>query len=337
MEESVLKKQSKYFFVACFITILIISFYVVRSFLITIISALLLTYIFYPIYKKILYIFRSKNVAAFVTTVMTVLITIIPLVFAANSLTNESVQVFYKVRSFDASKAEDIVREYFNGNINLGEYVIDLLNTLSLSIAKNMSDFVVALPKKMLDFFVMLFTMFYLFKEGPTIVDQIKEHIPLKDKHRMYIAKKFGGVVYAILYGLVLTAFIQGAVGALGLWIFGVDSPILWGLVMIILSILPFVGASLVWFPAAVYKIVLGETVNGVGLLLYGMLIISTIDNIVRPKIIGAKGKIHPVLVLVGVLGGFKVFGFLGAIIGPLVLAILTVFFDLYLLEKNEV
>jgi predicted PurR-regulated permease PerM len=182
----------------------------------------------------------------------------------------------------------------------------------------------------------MLFLMFFLFMEGKEITEKIRNHIPLRAKQKKELSNKFNSVIYASIYGMIVTAFVQGAVASLGFWIFGVESPILWGLVTIIVAILPFVGAALVWLPSAVYKLFIGETFNGLGILFYGILIISTIDNLIRPSIIGSRAKIHPALVLLGVLGGIELFGFLGIIIGPLILSISTMFMDLYFLEKSK-
>ena len=170
--------------------------------------------------------------------------------------------------------------------------------------------------------------------DGKRIIDKLKGHIPLRAKQKEELANRFSNVIYASIYGMIVTAFVQGAVGALGFWIFDVSSPILWGLVTVIVAILPFVGAALVWLTAAIFKLAAGDTFNGLGLLFYGMFIISTIDNLIRPGIIGSRAKIHPSVVLLGVLGGVELFGFLGIIIGPLILSILTIFLDLYLVEK---
>jgi len=335
MEDGAFQKHSKYFFMVCFLIIVAASIYVVRPYIITVISAILLTYIFYPLYLKIKAGVRNENVASVITTAIIIFIIIIPLIFAANALISQSIDFFYRIRNIDVSVAESFISRYVNNNVEVQEQFKDLLNKLALSLAKEASDFVVSLPHRILQFFAMIFTMFYFFKDGQSIVERIQEHIPMREAHKRHITRKFSSVVYASLYGLVTTAFIQGTVGAIGLWIFGVPSPILWGLVMIILSMLPFVGASFVWFPASLYKIFTGEMFNGIGLLLYGLFIVSTIDNIIRPKIVGSKGKIHPVLVLLGVLGGIRVFGLLGIILGPLILAILNVFLELYILERD--
>ena len=334
--ESDLQKHSRYFFFTCFIAIIILSIYLVRSLITAVVYAMLLTYIFYPIYKKIKIGVRSENAASILTSLIIIMIIVIPLIFAANALINESVSLFRIARTIDLTDFEVKISRFLPLNLDITDYLQDFLNNFTLSIARNTSDFLITLPRRAISFFAMLFTMFYLFKEGPFLVSKIEDHIPLKDTHKSDLARRFNNIIYASLYGIVLTAVLQGALGALGLWIFGIPSPILWGIVMVILSMLPFVGAYLIWLPAAVFKIVSGDLFNGIGLLIYGVLIVSTVDNIIRPKIVSKKGKVHPVLVLLGVIGGLQVFGLLGIIIGPLILAILMVFFDLYLLEKDQ-
>ncbi len=329
-------KQPKYVFAVLVLLIVIAALFLIRSFIITVISGMVLAYIFYPPYKKIRRIVKSENAASFITLFLVVIIIFIPLIFVGNALINQSLQFFYRVRSVDFEKIDDIAAKYLDENIELESYASDTVNNFALAIAKKTSDLIVAIPKKIISLFVILFLMFYLFKEGENLFKKVQNHIPLKKTHREHLTSRLNGVVYGTIYGIVITAFIQGAIGTLGLWIFNVPSPILWGLVMVILAMIPFVGASFVWFPAAVYKIFTDEVFNGVGLLLYGLLIVSTIDNIIRPKIIGVKGKIHPVLVLLGVLGGLEVFGFLGVIIGPLILAALAVAVEIYMFEKKE-
>ncbi len=329
-----IEHYSKYFFLASFLGIVLLSIYLIKSYIITIVGAILLSYIFYPIYKKINSKIKSKKISSFLTTFLVVIIIIIPLIFAANALISESVQVFYSTKNLDLSSIEATAAAHLGEDVHIGKYITDNLNKITLGIARGTSEFLVSLPKKIISLFVMLFLMYFLFMEGKGITDKLRMHIPLKNNQKEELAKRFSNVIYASIYGMIVTAFVQGAIGALGFWIFGVNSPILWGLVTIIVAILPFVGAALVWLPAALFKLAAGETFNGLGLLIYGMFIISTIDNFIRPAIIGSRANIHPAVVLLGVLGGIEIFGFLGIIIGPLILSIMTIFLDLYLVEK---
>ncbi|MDP3916713.1 MAG: AI-2E family transporter [Nanoarchaeota archaeon] len=335
MAKEAIAQYSKFFFLASFLGITILSIYLIKSYIITIIGAILLSYIFYPMYTTIRKKIKNKKVSSLLTTILVVILIIVPLVFAANALINESVNFFYHTKDLNISSLEDKVSDYLDSDINIGSYISENLNKISLSIARSTSEFVVSLPKKILEIFVMLFLMFFLFLGGEDLVKKLKKHIPLRSKQKEELANKFSSIIYASVYGMIVTAFVQGAVGAIGYWIFGMESPILWGLVTVVVAILPFVGAALIWLPASIYMLISGETFNGLGLLFYGIFIISTIDNIIRPSIVGSKAKIHPALVLLGVLGGIELFGFLGIIIGPLVLSILTIFIELYLLEKT--
>lgn len=336
MAKESIEHYSKYFFLASFLGIILLSIYLIKSYIITIVGAVLLSYVFYPIYKKINSKIRSKKLSSLFTTLLVVIIIIIPLIFAANALISESVQFFYSTSDLDLSSIESATSEKLGEDVEISKYITDNLNKISLGIARSTSEFLVSLPKKIINLFVMLFLMYFLFMEGKKITDKLRRHIPLKAKQKEELARRFSNVIYASIYGMIVTAFVQGAVGALGFWIFGVNSPILWGLVTVIVAILPFVGAALVWLPAAIFKLAAGETFNGLGLLFYGMFIISTIDNFIRPGIIGSRANIHPAVVLLGVLGGIEIFGFLGIIIGPLILSIMTIFLDLYLVEKTK-
>lgn len=176
----------------------------------------------------------------------------------------------------------------------------------------------------------MFFVLFYSFKEGENIKQIIKDYLPINEKYKEGLINKFKETVNAITYGLIITSIIQGFVGAIGLTIFGVSNPILWGLVMAFLAMVPLLGTGLVWFPAAIYKIYNGDLFNGIGLLLFGALIVSTIDNFLRPKLISKKSNIHPVVIMLGLFGGLALFGAVGIILGPFLLAIMILFFDIY-------
>ena len=154
---------------------------------------------------------------------------------------------------------------------------------------------------------------------------------------------KFSEVTSAVLYGNISTALMQGILGGLGFWIIGMSSPILWGFVMMLFALVPYFGTAIVWLPAALNLIFIGylqndnsSTIRGIILVAYGILVISSIDNILKPRLIGAKGKVHPVLVLLGVLGGLSLFGFIGLILGPVMLALLMTFVGIYEEEKAE-
>jgi len=186
----------------------------------------------------------------------------------------------------------------------------------------------------------MIFLIFFMLRDGEPIIKKIKGIIPLKNHHQNKIIKRFGSVTRAVVYGHFITALIQGMVGVLGLYIFGVKSPLVWGIIMLIACMIPFIGAPVVWFPLGVLKLIEGLTTNttsttirGIGLLVYGFFIVASIDNLIKPKIIGDKAKIHPAIILLGVLGGLATFGVIGIVVGPLILSLFLTFAEIYKTE----
>jgi predicted PurR-regulated permease PerM len=172
-------------------------------------------------------------------------------------------------------------------------------------------------------------------------MEKLKKIMPLKLHHQKQVFQQLDETTYAIIYGSLLIAAVQGAAGALGFFIFGVSSPVAWGVMMAIFALLPFIGTAIIWLPVTAVMIVQGLSTNspnitlkGIGLLLYCAIIVSSMDNVLKPHIIGKKARIHPVLVLLGVLGGLAFFGFVGFIIGPLILAVFMTFLDIYEKEK---
>jgi predicted PurR-regulated permease PerM len=158
----------------------------------------------------------------------------------------------------------------------------------------------------------------------------------LNKKHQAEISLQFKQVTSAILYGYILTAMLQGFLGGLTFYIVGIPSPILWGVIMSIFALLPFGGTALILVPAILFSLGAGDTQSTV-ILIVATLIIGNIDNFVRPKIIGKKSDIHPVVVLVGVLGGLYLFGIMGFLIGPLIFALLLTFLNIYETERKEI
>jgi len=150
-------------------------------------------------------------------------------------------------------------------------------------------------------------------------------------------------VTFAVFYGNIFVAIIQGILGGVGFFVLGVESPVLWGFVMILFALIPYFGTAIIWLPAALNLLFKGYlendasyTARGIILIVYGILVISSIDNILKPRLIGSKAQVHPVLVLLGVLGGLSLFGFIGLILGPVMLALLMTFVDIYEEEKAE-
>jgi predicted PurR-regulated permease PerM len=170
--------------------------------------------------------------------------------------------------------------------------------------------------------FFVLFTMYYLFRDGDEIVRRLPSALPLSIEQGEAIIARIKEVVSASVYGVVTIAALQGLLGGIAFWVLGIPSPILWAVLMTFLCMIPLAGSFLVWLPLAIYLMATGHWTKAVLLILWGALVVSTIDNFLRPKLLRNQTRLHELFVFFSVLGGISVFGLLGIVLGPVVLAI---------------
>jgi predicted PurR-regulated permease PerM len=169
---------------------------------------------------------------------------------------------------------------------------------------------------------LIVFAMFYLFKDARLMRTRLYELVPVENRRIREFFVRTRDVIIACTYGTLLVSVIQGSLGGLAFWALGLPSPVLWGVVMVFASIIPTLGAFIVWIPAAVYLAVNGHGWQAVALTLWGSIVIGLADNLLRPILIGNRARMHELLVFFGVLGGLELFGVLGLFIGPVIFAI---------------
>jgi predicted PurR-regulated permease PerM len=350
------KLYQKVFFALLFIILIVISFLIVKPFLTAVLTGIIFAYIFSPIYRAISKKIRSKNISSLIASVLVVLIMTLPLFFILNSVSKEAYTTYLISRQRLATgqilgecqpsgKPLCNVVNYFTGKVDdprIKYYIDTTIKGATTKITGFISNVLFTIPIFILDLFIMLFVMFFLFRDGHILIDKVERIMPLKPKYRKDVMRRLRDMAYAVVYGSIIVAAIQGALGGIGFFIFGIPSPILWGIVMIFASLIPYVGSSIIWLPAGLGLIFNGYLslestlmIKGILLIIYGFLVVGTVDNILKPKIIGSKGGLHPVLVLLGVIGGLSLFGFIGVIVGPIILAMLVTFIKIYEEEKD--
>ena len=184
-------------------------------------------------------------------------------------------------------------------------------------------------------FFVMLYVLFFLLRDGSALADRIERSVPLQPQQTHKLLTQFVTVVRATVKGNVVVALIQGSLGAMAFWVLDIPGPMLWGALMAVLSLLPAVGAAIVWAPVAIYELVTGQLLAGLGLTLWGVLVIGLVDNLLRPILVGRDTRMPDYLVLVATVGGISLFGLNGFVIGPVIAAMFLVCWNL-LTEVRE-
>ena len=218
------------------------------------------------------------------------------------------------------------------------------VTTAASALLEYTSSVFISIPRMFVKIFIFIFALFYSFRDGKRVVSWLKEILPINNRVKEDLFKRSHDVIFGAVYGTILVSFVQGIAGTIGFIIFGVPSPIFLGLILTLAALIPFIGTALVWVPIAVIIAVKGYVTQdmyvlgqGLGLFIYGALVISLIDNLIKPRIISKEAKLHPVVVLVGLFGGLQLFGPIGLILGPLLLALLITFVDIYKRDRNEI
>lgn len=314
----------------------------VRPFIMALFWAALLSMLFRRPYRLLRLRLRGRdNSAAAITTVLIVLIVVLPASFIGLALVNESLGVYQKIQSgeWDFTQLVDFLQEEAPRLENLLREVgvtpeklkADLAN-FAVNAARTVADRLFSYTQDAItftvQFFLMLYLLFFFLRDGRQIMNAIMNALPLGNRWERILVERFASVSRATLKGTLIVAIVQGSIGGAIFAILGIDGAIFWGLIMTILSILPVAGSGLVWGPAAAILASQGMWGKAVILVIVGALGIGLIDNILRPILVGRDTKMPDYLVLIATLGGLGWFGLSGFVIGPVIAALFLTFWD---------
>ncbi|MFH1641348.1 MAG: AI-2E family transporter [Nanoarchaeota archaeon] len=345
-----------FFFFVLLLAMAIFVFFIIKPFFLTIITGAILSYMSFPLYRLINKKLRRKNISALLTIFLVIVLVTVPLIFAMNSIAKEArvnyilIKQKLTVGNFHKTDCGNTTllctfSEIFDDVTSAPRtkyYLDSATERITNFIVNSISGFLFSLPLIFMNLIIVFFVMFYLLRDGIHILNRIENLSPLKRLHYNTIIKRFDNVIFAVIFGYILIAVIEGVLATVIFLLLGVKAPFLLGLIIAFLAILPVAGPPLVWIPTALFMIMSGYSedsnilvVKGIILTVYCTFLITPIDAILKPKIIGSKAQVHPVLILLGVLGGLHMFGFIGFIIGPVILAVFMTFLQIY--EKERV
>lgn len=336
-----IKQYERYVIGITLVIIAVLILFVIIPYLTAIITAGLLAYILYPLYSKLNAKIKKPNTSALIVSISMIFIALLPFL-ALIQITTDETQAAYNIarERLGNSTLENYCETsttvvcMFSDLLTMVEaeesiqrFVKNAYESMSNYLLKIGSNFIVAIPSFVLNIFIVIFITYYLLKDGKNLVHKLFDIIPIRKKYKTMVKGRFSSVMRGVLFGQIYVALIQGGLAAIGYFIFGINAAIFWGLVTALFALVPLVGTAIVWVPAS-FSLILrgilessGELWMGIGLFLYCALLVSTIDNFLRPKLISAESKSHPVVVLLGVLGGIKTFGIIGILVGPLILS----------------
>jgi predicted PurR-regulated permease PerM len=349
------------YFLLLVIAVLVYYIYVMYSFFLTsLIFAAIFATIFFPVYKVLNKgLGGYSRVASFITCIFTLLIIALPLALIITLLIFEVISALEQISAQFSAGAFDNYIKWEPGyfvfdslkniipnfqDFGLQNLDLDLIGKISQTVAgwgQNLKDFIIGILGNLFDFvlglIIFFFALYYFYKDGEMINKKITSLIPLPLKHGQAVFKKFKEISLAMIFGIFFTAIIQGTLAGIGFAIVGIPNPIFWAVVTAVFSLVPLFGTGIIWLPASLILIATGNWVGGIGLILWGSLIVATVDNFVRPFLIEGRAPVHPLLTFLSVLGGVFAFGPKGIIYGPIILNLLIAFLHIYELEYKGV
>ncbi|MEY1662893.1 AI-2E family transporter [Isoalcanivorax beigongshangi] len=343
------KVQSRSFIVLL-IAVSLAFFAIIAPFFSPILWAAIFAIMFMPLQNRVrARMPRRPTLASLLTLVVCIVVAIIPLLTMALALLQEGRVLFELIQSgkLDFGRYVDRIQEAAPSlrqhaadlGINVVEVREGIRNTVSSSSAYlarnavNIGQFSFGFIVK---FGVMLYLLFFFLRDGHQLARRISDAVPLSEEHKTRLFRKFGEVVRATMKGNVLIALIQGALGGFIFWILDIQGALLWGALMALLSLLPAVGAALIWTPVAVYFLLTGQLWQGILLVAFGVGPIGLADNLLRPRLVGQKTQLPDYAILVTTLGGITLLGISGFVLGPLVAAFFIAVWDLSLNEFRD-
>ena len=330
MEEEYLKKIMT---TIILITLIALSFFILKPILLSIILGFILAFIFSPIYDWFYKKTNSKNLTASLICFVLLLIILVSFYFLVPILVQQSFKIFMTSQQIDFITP---IKRLFPSIFASEEFASQIGSVISSFITKatnffmnSFSDIILNLPTLSLQFLVVAFTFFFVLRDKELLIDYIKSLLPFSKEVEKKLFDYTKSITASVLYGQIIVGILQGIIAGTGFFIFGVPNALLLTLLAIFGGILPMIWTVIIWVPVAIYLLVAGNNVAALGVISFG-LVSSSIDNFLRPWIISRRARLHSALVLIGMVGGLFLFGVLGLILGPLVLAYLLIVLEIY-------
>jgi predicted PurR-regulated permease PerM len=312
-----------------------------QPFLGVLIWAAVLVVVFYPVHRRLVVYTNRPATSALLSSLLVIVAILAPLALITFALFNQlsgltqnlpaNLSSLLDPNSPITGRALGWLRQYVDVDQMLSqEFIAERVKAMSGTIAGQTLGLVGGVLGVIVQIFFIIFTMYYLFRDGDRIVKALPDMLPLERSQSEEIMGRTREVIAASVYGVLVIAVIQGALGGLAFWALGLPSPLVWAVVMTFLSLIPMAGSFVVWVPAAIYLALTGHWTKAIILAAWGSLVIGTVDNFLRPKLVGERTKLHELLIFFSVLGGLSVFGVLGIVLGPVVAAVTLALLDVF-------
>ncbi|MCS7164243.1 MAG: AI-2E family transporter [Thermodesulfovibrio sp.] len=317
-----------------------LNYQILKSFFISAGWAIVIALVFHPVFDFLKKFLKYRGITALVTMFLVIILFLFPFVYISYQIILETGELIRSVNLPELinkitanpllSKILEKIGFITGGNISSLESLIKnelsgLLKEGALKIAHGFGDMITLLFNLILTFFI----AFFFLKDGDVFVRKIEEFLPFAETDKTSIRNQIKNIIYTTFYGGIMIAMLQGTILGVTFYFLDIPSPTLWGFATAVCSFIPVLGAFTIWGPASIYLIVNGFIIKGFILILVGAFVISLIDNILKPVILKGKVRLPLIFIFLSVLGGIKVFGLIGFIIGPLVFSLFVSFLEI--------
>lgn len=340
------KETFRRVFLLLLVVAISVSFFkLIGSFVMALLLAGIFSGLLHPLYRKLLQRLKGSQFLASATTlVIALVVVVVPLLGLLGIIGKEAYEMSQKVRPW--------IEQQIAQPLDLGKYLPEPLQPLVEKVRPYSTQFVGKLGELagkagsflvdslsattkgtanfFLQLFVMLYAMYFFLISGGALLKKIFSYFPLPEADEERLVDKFISVTRATIKGNLIIGLIQGGLGGLGFAVAGLQGATFWATIMAVLSVIPGVGTALVWVPAVIYLLATGRVVAGIGLLVWCVGVVGTIDNVLRPRLVGKDAKLPDLLILLSTLGGIAMYGIAGFIIGPIIAALFVTVWDIY-------
>jgi len=312
---------------------------ILSPFLMPLLAAAMLTLVVYPLREVVLRRIPWPSAAAFALTILVMITVIVPVTVLVWLLTREATAAIPTVSAWLTTQQAEgwtfaqgsfpVLEKAWHTASKLFDLIKLDLGAVTLEAIREVGNGLTSVGAFMVrEFFVFVFqlavmvcALFFFLRDGPKIIGRILDLIPMEDDNKHVILLSLDRTLVAMLRGTIVTAAAQALLAGIGLWIFGVPFPVLLGFATAFLAVVPFVGAATVWLPAALYLLLTDHAMAAAGMAVWGFAVVSLVDNLLRPIVVGGHAQLPPTVLFLGILGGFQVYGLVGGLISPLVIA----------------
>lgn len=321
MNKKSLKNVSRYLFFTFLIFLTFFAYLFIKPFFNALIFSIIIGYLLYPLYLRLNKYIKRDYISSMIITVIVLILILIPLIFSINIISKEIGQYI----GYTQLGSDKHVLEFSQRLGSFGIYVPLLIEKGTNYLVQGVTNFIFQLPSILLNLIIMIFALYFILKDGKKFLEYIQKNLPLERNYKKQVFDKFKVTLNAVIHGTLVIGIIEGIVATIGFYIFGVNLPILWGFLVAIVAMLPIIGPAFVWIPVSIYHFIFVNEAQAIGMFIYFLILVSTLlDFIIKPKLISRKGKIHPLIIVIGVLGGIATLGISGLFLGPF---LLTLFF----------